>query len=301
MRHTSTLALLAVFALPDTTGSQEIARPSFRAASELVVLPVTVTDRQGGFVSGLPRERFIIHDNGRPQRLAFFSNEDTPVSIALVVDDSGSMRGKLGQVIAAAHVFVRSSNPQDELFAIEFNDSVRDALDGRRILASQAAELEAALRTLVPAGQTALYDAIASGLGRLERSAHSRKVLVLLSDGGDNASRSATLDEILFRATQSNVTIYTIGLFDVGAPDTNPGVLNRLAKATGGERFLPKSPGRLLKACEQIARAIRSGYMLGYAPPARDGAFHRIRIQIDGPDVRTLDVRARPGYYAAKQ
>ena len=299
MRSLCILALLLTI-LVSPLHTQEPAQPSFRSASEMVVLPVTVVDRDGTFVSGLPRERFIVHDNGQRQELALFNNEDLPVSIALVIDDSGSMRGRLGQVIAAAHVFAQSSNPDDELFTIEFNDHVRDALDGRRILASDSAELAAALRTLVPSGQTALYDAIASGLARLEQSMHSRKVLILLSDGGDNASRRATLDQVLERARLSDVTIYTLGLYQEGAPDTNPGVLNRLSKMTGGERFLPKSPGALVQACRQIARAIRSSYLLGYAPPARDGAYHRVRIRIDGRDGKSFRVRTREGYVAAR-
>jgi Ca-activated chloride channel family protein len=298
MRIMVIVALL--FATVPVVRSQEPAQPNFRSASEMVVLPVTILDRAGAFVQGLPRERFIVHDNGRPQELLLFSNEDLPVSIALVIDDSGSMRGRLGHVIAAAHVFARSSNPEDQLFTVEFNETVRDALGGRSILAGDSAELDAALRTLVPSGQTALYDALASGLAKLETSDHPRKVLIVLSDGGDNASRSATLNQIMERARLSSVTIYTLGLFDPGAPDTNPGVLDRLAKATGGERFLPKSPGALIQACRRIARAIRSGYLVGYAPPVRDGAYHRVEIRIDGPDGRSFQVRTRPGYVATR-
>jgi Ca-activated chloride channel family protein len=299
MRPIVVLALL-LSSLASESRSQQTAQPSFRTGSELVVLPVSVKDRKGAFVSDLPRERFVVHDNGRPQELALFNNEDTPVSIALVVDDSGSMRGKLGQVIASAHVFATSSNPEDELFAFEFNDRVRDALGGRRILVSDSAELTAGLETLVPTGQTALYDALATGLAKLETATHSRKVLVLVSDGGDNASRDSTIEQVLLQALQSNVTVYTIGLFEPGAPDTNPAVLQKLAVTTGGERHLPKSPGALIQACRHIARAIRSGYMLGYQPPARDGAYHRVQIRIAGPGGGQYHVRTRAGYYAAK-
>jgi Ca-activated chloride channel family protein len=301
MRLRAVLALFVALGAPAPAAAQPTGLPSFRSSSELVVLPVTVTDRRGAFISGLPLERFTVRDNGLPQAVSFFSNADAPVSVALVIDSSGSMRGKLGHVIAAAHAFARASNPEDDLLAIEFNDRVRDALDGRKIRASDAAELDAALRTMAPSGQTALYDAVLTGLERLETAAHSRKALILLSDGGDNASHSATLDQVLRRAAASNITIYAIGLFDRGAPDTNPGVLNRLAKATGGERFLPASPGVLLKACERIARAIRSGYLLGYSPPARDGLFHRVEIRVHDLDGRKLDVHTRLGYTAPGQ
>lgn len=271
---------------------------SFRSdSSELVVLPVTVTDKGGRFIPELTRDRFLIFDNGRRQDLALFSIEDAPVSVALVVDNSGSMRNRLGEVIAAAVSFVRLSNPDDEVLAIEFNDSVRDALGGRRLSAGDGPQLEAALRTLVPDGRTALYDALIDGLDHLEQSHLPRKVMVLVSDGGDNAS-NATLDQVLARARDSNVTIYTIGLFEPGDPDTNEGVLKKLSAATGGRRFLPKSPGPLLQACRQIAREIRSGYTLSFQPPERDGTYHGLRVQVSGPDGRSMIVRTRPGYLA---
>ena len=198
---------------------------------------------------------------------------------------------------AAALNFARRSHPDDELFTIAFNDTVRDALGGRSITTDDRGELEAALRTLVPEGRTALYDALADGLDHLSSAAHERRVLVLVSDGGDNASR-AKLDEVLTQARRGNVTIYAIGLFDPGAPDTNPGVLKRLTASTGGERFLPQSPAGLIQACERIAQEIRSGYTLGYEPPRRDGAYHRVRVQVVDSGKR-FDVRTRPGYFAA--
>jgi VWFA-related protein len=276
-------------------------QPIFRShSSELVVLPVTVTDKAGRLVTDLPREQFNVYDEGRLQEIAAFSSEDIPVSIALVIDDSGSMGQKLGQVIAASLSFARWSHPEDELVVIEFNDQVRDALDGRRLRAADLPELERALRTLRPDGQTALYDALMDGLSHLDASTHTRRVLVLVSDGGDNASR-ATLETVLQRAQRSNVTMYTIGLFDESSKDSNPGVLKRLADSTGGERFLPKSPGPLLAACERIAREIRNSYTVGYEPPDRDGRFHRLRVELNDPRARSLKVRTRPGYMAARE
>jgi Ca-activated chloride channel family protein len=271
-------------------------QPDFRSASsELVVLPVVVKDGRGRLVTGLPRERFAVYDNGVRQDVSFFTNEDTPVSIALVIDDSGSMRGKLGGVIAAALHFAGQSHPEDELFTIAFNDTVEDALDGKRIAADDRRELAAALQKLAPSGRTALYDALLDGLGHLRSAAHVRKVLVLISDGGDNASRS-TLEDVLAETRRSSVTVYTIGLYDQGAPDTNPGVLKRLAAETGGERFLPRSPGALIQICERIAHEIRTGYTIAYEPP-RDGAFHKVRVAIDGET--RMDIRTRAGYLAA--
>lgn len=276
------------------------APPQFASSSSLVVLPVTVVDRDGRFVSDLPQERFTVYDNGRRQPIAVFSNEDTPVTIGLVIDESGSMTPKVGQVIAAALAFARSSNPQDELFAVSFNDAVHSSLGGGPRPASDVTGLERALSLLVPDGRTALYDALMDALQSLEHATLARKVLVVISDGGDNASL-ATLPDVLARARASNVTIYTIGLFDADDRERNPGVLKTLAQNTGGERFLPASPGLLLQSCQRIAREIRSGYTIGYPPPDRDGFYHRTRVDVVPAAGQRLTVRTRPGYVAAHQ
>lgn len=264
------------------------------------MLPVYVTDRPDHYVPDLAREHFTIYDNGRRVPVEFFSNEDTPVTVGLVIDSSGSMRHKLSEVIAAAMAFAQSSNPDDEVFALYFNDDVHETLpDQRFLLARDLADLRRALSTLVPEGRSSLNDALVQGLDRLDRGSRARKVLVLISDGGDNAS-AATLDQVLARARASNAAIYTIGIFDDVDPDRNPGALKKISEATGGERYLPRSAGPLLQACEHIAREIRSGYTIGYVPPDRDGAFHRVRVEVNAADKRKLKVRTRPGYFAAR-
>jgi Ca-activated chloride channel family protein len=273
--------------------------PSFRSASsELVVLPVTVTDKKHRLVTDLSGDHFVVYDNDRRQTITLFTNQDTPVTIGLVIDNSASMRPKLAEVGAATMAFARLSNPQDEIFTVAFNDTVRDAVPGRPLFASNFAELAAAVHSLVPQGRTALYDSLLFGLDHLAGGTRPRKVLVLISDGGDNASR-ATLNEVLIRARRSNAAIYTIGLFDNDNLDRNPGVLKSLARTTGGERFLPEAAGPLFQACERIAREIRSGYTIGYVPPDRDGSYHRVRVQIEPADPRRLTLRTRPGYFAA--
>ena len=274
--------------------------PVFKSgSSELVVLPVVVTDKQGRYVSDLPGDKFSVFDNGRRVPVELFTNEDTPVTVGLVIDASGSMRPKIGEVVAAALRFARLSNPQDELFAVRFNDDVQDLMPVPPfLLASDLAGLEAAVNSIHPDGRTALYDGLMDGLDHLTQGTRARKVLVVISDGGDNASE-AKLETVLARARDSNAAIYTIGIFDQDDMDKNPGVLKSLAQTTGGERFLPRSPGDLLTACERIAREIRSGYTIGYVPPARDGAYHRVRVEIDPTSARRLNVRTRPGYFAA--
>jgi Ca-activated chloride channel family protein len=287
--------LLAVLLLIAPAAAQE---PSFRSgSSELVVLPVVITDKQGRYISDVARDRFAVYDNGRPMPIELFTNQDTPVTVGLIIDASSSMRPKMSEVLAASLAFARSSNPDDELFAIRFNDDVQDAVTDHRFLrADDLTALEAAVASMRPDGRTALYDALVAGLDRLAEGSRPRKVLIVVSDGGDNASQ-ATLDRVLARARGSSAAIYTIGLFDDDDLDRNPGVLKSLAQTTGAERFLPRTPVDLLRVCERIAREIRGGYTIGYVPPDRDGAFHRVRVDIQ-PSAR-LNVRTRPGYFAA--
>ena len=298
-------ALLSVFSLPALPAppafpALHAQEASFRgASSELVVLPVIVKDKQGRYVSDLQKERFVVYDNARRMSIDLFTNEDTPVTVGLIVDASGSMRVKLGEVIAAAVAFARSSNPDDELFAVRFNDDAEEVVRDRRfLLASDLSALEAAMSALRPRGRTALYDALIAGLDHLNDASRPRKALIVISDGGDNASR-ATLDAVLARAHKSNAAIYTIGVYDPDEADKNRGALKALARATGGERFEPASPGQLQQVCKRIARELRSGYTIGYVPPDRDGLFHRVRVVIE-PAARGLDVRTRPGYFAAR-
>ena len=298
VRRSAFAVLLAVsssFSVPSSAQA-----PVFRSgSSDLVVLPVTVTDKQGRYVSDLPSAQFAVFDNGHRVPIELFTSEDTPVTVGLIIDASSSMRPKIGEVIAASLRFARLSNPQDELFAVRFNDDVHDVMPVPPfLLAGDLANLEKAVSSIHPEGRTALYDGLMDGLDHLAAGNRARKVLLVISDGGDNAS-AARLDTVLARARASNAAIYTIGIFDPDDMDKNPGVLKSLAQTTGGERFLPRSPGELLSACERIAREIRGGYTIGYVPPARDGAYHRVKVEIDASTSRKLNVRTRPGYFAA--
>jgi VWFA-related protein len=273
--------------------------PSFRTgSSELVVLPVTVKDKQGRFVADLTTDRFAVFDNGRRIPIELFTNEDTPVTVGLVVDSSGSMRSKIGEVVAATQAFARASNPDDELFVVRFSDDVREVVtDVPFLLASDVGRLERAMTTVRPDGRTALYDGVVAALDHLARGSRARKVLIVISDGGDNASE-ATLDRALKQARDSNAAIYTVGIFDDADLDRNPRVLKALAETTGGERYLPRSPGELMQTCSRIAHEIRNGYTIGYVPPDHDGAYHRVRVVVDARP-RKVDVRTRPGYFAS--
>jgi VWFA-related protein len=283
------------------TAVQDPAAGSFRISVDvpLVVLHATVTDRQGSLVSNVGEQDFQVYENGVAQRIQLFKNEDIPVAAGLVIDHSTSMGPKLAEVTAAARAFVRSSNREDEIFVVNFNEIASLGLPPSIRFTDSTAELANAIADESARGQTALYDAIAMGLEQLQAATRDKKVLIVVSDGGDNASRR-TLDQVMKLAEQSSAVIYTIGVFDQDDGDKNPGVLNRLARATGGEAFLPGQLSEVVANCERIARDIRHQYIIGYAPsnPAPDGSYRGIRVLARTKDRGKLSVRTRTGYIA---
>jgi Ca-activated chloride channel family protein len=248
----------------------------------------------------LTRDTFAILEDGRPQNTQLFTSEDAPVTVGLLIDGSGSMQPNRDRVIAAAAAFAESSHPSDELFALAFNDRVRAALPPTAPFTSDVAVLQEALTNTIRArGRTALFDAIAAGLDYLGRGHHERRVLVIVSDGGDNASHT-TFEEVVTKTQASNAVIYTVALVDPVERDTNPGLLRRIAQANGGEAFAPRNADDITEVLQHIARDIRHTYTLGYVSTnsARDGAFRQIRLIVQSPDRRRLVVRTRSGYLA---
>jgi Ca-activated chloride channel family protein len=296
------LAVLAVCggyqALPP---GQDRDSESFRISVDvaLVVLHATVTDREGGFVSNLSEQNFEVYENGALQRIQVFRNEDIPVTVGLVIDHSTTMRPKLAEVSAAARTFVHSSNRDDEMFVVNFNEKVSLGLPGSLRFTDSTTELEKAITSSRGGGETALYDAIARALEELQAGSRERKVLIVVSDGGDNASVHS-LDQVMKLAGQSSAVIYTVGLFDPDDPDRNPGVLKRLAQATGGEAFLPGQVGDVVAICQRIAGDIRHQYTIGYVPAGltHGGVYRSIRVRARAKDHGNLSVRTRTGYIA---
>jgi VWFA-related protein len=266
----------------------------------LVELHATVSNRQGGFVSNLGEQDFEVYEDGVRQPIRVFRNEDIPVTVGLVVDHSTTMRPKLAEVAAAARTFVRSSNPEDEMFVVNFNETVSLGLPGAIRFTGSTAILENAITAATAGGQTALYDAIAKSLAESQAGTRDKKVLIVVSDGGDNAS-VRSLAEVMDLAQKSTAVIYTIGVFDEEDPDRNPGVLKRLAQATGGEAFLPGQISEVVTICERIARDIRHQYTIGYSPsnPTRDGAYRAIKVLVRTKSHDGLSVRTRAGYIAS--
>jgi len=263
----------------------------------LVVLEATIRDHEGHAVPRLKREDFAVFEDGRPQEIRLFRHGDTPVTVGLVIDHSGSMREKLQEVTAGARAFVRSSNSSDEMFVVNFNEKVSQGLPQGMRFSDSVEQLAAAVSGRPAVGTTALYDAIIDGLIRLRDGAREKKVLIVISDGGDNASK-ASLDRVLKMAEQSNAMIYAIGIFEPDDPDGKPGVLRRLAHETGGQAFFPTQLSETVNICEHIAKDIRDQYTIGYSSSneKRDGTYHKIRLTARSTKEGKLSVRTRAGY-----
>jgi len=279
------------------------APPPFRISVSVdrLVLHASVRDRKGGFASDLREQDFQAYDGGVRQSIRLFGNEDVPVTVGLVVDHSGSMRPNLTDVIAAARTFVRSSNPEDQMFVVNFNGKATMGLPAAIRFANRLDELESAILHAPVMGQTALYDAVMEAPDRLQAGDREKQGLIVISDGGDNA-RAHSLGEVLKKSGQSSALVCTIGSFDESDPGRNPDVLRRLARATGGEAFLPGQLKEVVAIGEHIAGEIRHQYTIGYVPheAAQPGAYRSIRVEARAAGHGKLFVRARTGYIAGE-
>jgi VWFA-related protein len=264
----------------------------------MVILNATVLDRYNEPVSGLGKDDFQVHEDGVLQRIKDFSHYDIPVTAGIVVDNSGSMAPKRDDVIAAALAFARSSNPQDQMFVVNFNDRVTFGLPADMPFTGRPGQLQQALSGITAIGETSLYDGIAAAIEHLKLGSHEKKVLILISDGGDDASKH-TLAQVIDMAKHSAAIIYGIGIFDEQDGDQNPAVLKKFAKETGGEAFFPKSSRQITSICEEIARDIRSQYTLTYGPAnvLLDGRYRTIAVKASAPGRGRLSVRTRAGYF----
>lgn len=264
---------------------------------DLVALQATVQTQKGSYVSDLREQDFEVYEDGVRQSIQVFRHEDVPVTAGLVIDHSGSMRPKLSQVTAAARTFVQSSNPDDQMFVVNFNEKATFGLPDATPFSDRPNDLAYAISSAPAKGMTALYDAIGLAEERLRAGKRERKVLIVISDGGDNAS-AHKLTEVLKSLGQSSALVYTIGIFDDADEDKNPAVLRHLAHATGGEAFFPRQLDEVVQICERIARDIRQQYTLGYVPssPAKPDAWRAIRVVARAPGKGKLSVRTRTGY-----
>ena len=294
------LALLVAVLV--ATGSawrqQRVETPVLTIRSDLVSLTIAVVDARGVLVPGLRQEDFTVFDNGERQMIQFFSSEDVAATIGLLIDSSGSMRGRRDEVTTAAAAFAAMCHPLDEFFTLNFNEWVWPGLPPHVPFTEDIGQLRAALSAAPAQGMTALYDAVSRGLTHLQRGTRDRKALVVISDGGDNAS-AQTLDGVVRSARQSDAAIYSVTFFDPDDRDGRHQVLKTLTRDTGGRAFMARDAADVTRSFAQIARDIRSGYTIGFMPnDTSGGGFRSIRVVVDTRDHRQLIARTRAGYYA---
>jgi Ca-activated chloride channel family protein len=293
---------------PPATETQTDQQHHIKQSVDMVVLHATVTDDKGEFISDLRQDNFRVYEDKIEQRISVFTRQDIPVTMGLVIDNSGSMREKRAQVNAAALSFVKTSNPQDEVFVVNFNDEYY--LDLNEDFTSDPKELDEALGRIDSRGSTALYDALVGSLDHLKKGHKDKRVILLVTDGDDDASRHPNPDYVMKIAQQSDAAIYAIGVFsdddrknDKKMVRHSKKILTQLAESTGGMAYFPDNLEQVTPICEQVARDIRNQYTLGYYPTntTKDGTFRAVQLQLVPPHGRgKLNVRTRPGYYAQK-
>lgn len=266
----------------------------FRAQSSEVLVHTSVMDKKGQSVDGLQAGNFRVYENDAPQRVDYFSHSDAPVSVGIVIDDSGSMRDKRAEVDDAALNFVRASNPGDEVFIVNFNDEYYLDAD----FTSSIALLRQGLEHISSTGGTALYDAIIASLDHLQKGKRDKKVLLVITDGADNASQNSLEETVRIAQNEHGPLIYCIGLTsDDIDRKASQRALKRLAEGTGGIAFFPKDLSQVDDITREVAAAIRDQYTLGYRPTQRTPGFHAIRVELVGPHTHDMRVHARTGYY----
>jgi VWFA-related protein len=274
--------------------------PIFKSDVRRVICATTVVDKAGKLVTTLKQDNFTVTENGVKQEILTFKREDVPVSMGLIIDNSGSMRSKRASVEAAALALVKDSNPQDEVFIVNFNDDAYiDNPPGKDFL-TDLADMQAALTRIDSRGGTAMRDAIDKSIEWLKKAHKDKKVLVVVTDGVDNAS-TINLEDLVRDARQSGVLIYSVGLLadeEKRSASSAKRQLNALAEATGGLTFYPKDLPEVDPIAHEVARDIRNQYTIVYKPSneALDGTFRKINVAVKAPGNPTP--RTRTGYYA---
>ena len=274
-----------------------------RVDVNLVLVPATVTDPMNRLVTGLEKENFEVYDNNIGQVIKSFSTQDSPVTIGIIFDLSGSMSSKYQRARKALSEFLRTSNPQDEFFVVGFNDRPAVIVD----YTSDVDDVEARMAMLKPENRTALIDAIYLGVDKLKQAKYERKALLVISDGGDNRSRY-TEGELRRVVRESDVQIYSIGIFDLYAPTTEeqmgPVLLNDICDMTGGRMFRVMDINDLGDIASRISAELRNEYVIGYRPSEvkQDGNWRKLKIRlVPPPGLPALTVHNRQGYYAPSQ
>jgi VWFA-related protein len=274
--------------------------PVFRSQAHLVVVQVAVLDKHSMLVPNLTQQQFRLYEDGVRQDIQFFVSEDRPVAVGLVVDNSTSMQTKRDAITVAGDAFAQSSHPDDALFTMNFNEAAWLGLPDGIAFTSDRAVLHDALAALQSRGMTAMYDGISAALDHVATSPLERRVLIVVSDGGDTASH-LRLAHLLDKVRRSETVIYTVGVFDeLRGGDKN--ALRAVAAASGGALFLPRDSHAVRADLERIARDIRQCYSIGYVSTnaRQDGTYRKISVvALDSKSQQPLTVRVRDGYLAA--
>ncbi len=274
-----------------------------RINSDLVLVPVTVTDPTDRLVTGLEQADFQVFENSLQEKITSFACEDAPVSIGIIFDLSGSMRSKLVRARNAILQYIKTANPQDEFFVIGFNDRPELIED----FTSSVDQIEARLALVQANHETALLDAIYYGVVKMRDARRQRKALLVVSDGGDNHSRY-TEGEVRAQVREADVQIYSVGIFDpyASTPEerTGPQLLDEVSEETGGRLFRVDDIAEMSDIAEKISTELRNQYVIGYRPKdlTRDGKWRKVKVKVIPPEgLPPLVVHARTGYYAPLQ
>jgi VWFA-related protein len=280
--------------------------PNLRIDTNLVLIPVTVTTPLNQFVTGMEKENFRLFEDKVEQDVTYFASFDAPLSVGLVFDVSGSMGSKLNKSRQAAAEFFKTANPEDEFFLVEFSDRPQLAMPFTRA----TEEIQNRLTFTQAKGRTALLDGIYMALQELRKSHNTRRALLLISDGGDNASRY-TESEVRNLLREADAQLYAMGVFEpVGARSrtaeelAGPGLLSELASMTGGRHFPVENLNDLPDIAAKIGIELRNQYVLGYTSKnqTRDGKYRRVTVKLNQPrGLPPLKALYRQGYYAPSQ
>jgi VWFA-related protein len=272
----------------------------FRKQVEEVILHATVYDDHDHMVTNLDKTAFQVFEDGVPQIITSFRREDIPVAVGIVIDNSGSMRDKRPAVNQAALNFVRSSNPQDEVFIVNFNDEYYLDQD----FTSSIPQLKDALEKIEARGGTALYDAVVASAEHLKKNARlEKRVLLVVTDGEDNASRESLEQAVRRLQAENGPTVYTIGLLGGERQRRAHRALATIAEDTGGVAFFPKDLSEVDSITQEVAHDIRNQYTIGYRPtrPQSQGGYRSIKVIAHAHGYKKLQVRTRTGYYAGSE
>jgi Ca-activated chloride channel homolog len=269
----------------------------------LVLVSVSIVDPLNRQVTGLAKTNFEVFEGKERQEIRSFSSEDAPVSLGVIFDVSGSMTSKIERAREAVLEFFRAANPEDEFFVVAFDDRPQELTD----FTQSVENVQGSLLFAVPKGRTALLDAIYSGVNKMQQARYQRRALLIISDGGDNASRY-TENELKKLIKESDVQVYAIGIYDHYFPTEEerlgPQLLSEITELTGGRAFSIDNPNDLADVASKIGIELRNQYVLGYQPsnPRHDGKWRKIHVKVVPPKgLPPLHVYAKTGYYASSE